>query len=134
MSYAILKQVYCRHCILVPNSTEEGVVMKMNSISQGVMAAALVAIAVNISIVNIAPQKSEAKPAFVPIHKVVPVVGKYSSRSGSPGFVVQDGNELRVVNYDSGSMFDRMAMPKYISIEMGEPHVKPTYAAADIMR
>lgn len=106
----------------------------INTISQGVIAAALVAIALNMSIANIAASKPEPKATFTPIHKIVPVVGKYSSRSGSPGFVVQDGQELRVVRYDYGSMFDRMAMPKYISIEIHVEGVDPRYAAADIVR
>jgi len=83
-----------------------------------------------IATVAIPPSMKEGKSSSITQEeKVLEVVNKCCTDydalgAGSIGFTVKDGNELKFVSCDSGSMLDRMPMPKYLkAVKFGDGKV-----------
>ncbi len=92
-----------------------------------VIALALVVIAANLTISTFRSSKSGiTQQPLVVKYSVVKVIEKAATDydgmgAGSYGFVVKDGEQLGFVEYDKGSMFDKMEMPKTLLIaDFGE--------------
>lgn len=80
---------------------------------------ALAVIAVNLTIMNMSRTATEPPPTKSKA-KVVEVIGRVTplfTGLDSTGFLVRDGNELRVVRYDKGSMASQEAYkPSYLQV------------------
>ena len=89
-------------------------------ISIGIVAAALVAIALNMTYSNLHQQPTQTS-ALVREEKVLPVIGRVTTSfdgfGAHVGFLARDGNNLTLVHFDPGSMADNSAFePKYIVV------------------
>ena len=101
---------------------------------QSIVATALVAIAANMTYGNFGQQS--APVASTTETHVVQVVGKFSTEydgygSGSSGFLIKDGPELKVVSYDYDPMFAKMKTPRYFIVTT-YANGKVAYAAIEV--
>lgn len=94
----------------------------MNNRTTGIFSAiALAIIAVNMTISNMRQPAAVVPEPSKPEEKVVQVVGRVTSvfdgLGAETGFLVKDGNELRVVPCDPGSLMSQKGFqPEYLTV------------------
>lgn len=97
-----------------------------------VNALAMSVIALNLSYSTL--NHTAAPKPTTAVEKVLPVVGRaFSGSDATTGFLVKDGNDYKIVRYDSGSVFSNEAFrPTHIS-EVTLPNGTVSYAAVAFM-
>jgi hypothetical protein len=90
----------------------------MNKTASFVIALASVVIALNMTYSNF--HTADQKPPENMEERVLPVVGRawttFDGMGATVGFLVKDGENFKIVPYDSGSMADNPAfLPKYVT-------------------
>ena len=80
-----------------------------------IIAFAMLVIAANMTYSNFVSK--EQPPVVTSTTHVVQVIEKVTKGNGNPAFLVQNGFNLELVSYDTGSMFYRLPIaPQYLAI------------------